>query len=551
MSLKVKPLPSIPEETVQVAESAFPKGNRYMLMRDKLGAIFEETDFVELYATRGQPGLSAWRLALIQIFAYMEDLSDERAADAVRSRIDWKYALSLELTDKGFDSAVLSDFRCRLVEGGAEALLFEKMLSQLNEAGYLKKRGRQRTDATHVLSAARMVNRLVLVGETMRHALNVLATSAPEWLKLLIQAGWIERYEKRFDDYHLPKAKADREAVANQIGEDGRTLLKALSAPQTPLWLREVPAVRILHRVWIEQFVAVADEEAMCWRQASTLPPAGKRIHTPYDPDARYANKRTTEWVGYKVHLSESCDEDQPHLITNVLTTPATQPDFDAAEPIHQSLADKDFLPAEHFLDAGYVDSGLLVESKEQNIEIIGPVAPDHSWQALTPDAHDISYFHVDWDKQTVTCPQGHLSRKWSHTHDKNNNPIINIRFAPPDCRDCTLRARCTRSKAQPRHMTLRPKKQFEALQQRRLVQQTPAFKMHYNRRAGIEGTISQSVRSTGIRRSRYSGFGKTTLHNFLSAAALNLYRITDWLAERPHALTRRSAFTRLALNIS
>lgn len=551
MSLKVNPLPSIPEETVKVAQAAFSKGNRYMLMRDKLGALFAEADFVELYATRGQPGISAWRLALIQIFAYMEDLSDERAADAVRSRIDWKYALSLELSDNGFDSAVLSDFRSRLIEGGAESLLFDKLLEQLNEAGYLKKRGRQRTDATHVLSAARAVNRLVLVGETMRHALNVLATSAPEWLQPQIEQGWLERYEKRFDDLHLPRAKAEREGLMNQIGEDGRHLLKALSVVETPKWLHELPAVRIFQRVWVEQYVAVADADPMCLRDASALPPAGQRIHTPYDPDARYAKKRTTEWTGYKVHLSESCDEDQPHLVTNVLTTPATQPDFDAALPIQQSLVDKGLPPAEHLLDAGYVDSGLLVESQAQKIQVVGPVAPDHSWQALTPDAHDISYFQIDWDTRTLRCPQGHLSRKWSYTHDQQNNPIINIRFAPADCLDCPLRSRCTRSPSQPRHITLRPKEQFEALHHRRLEQQTPAFQQNYNQRAGVEGTISQAVRTTDLRRSRYFGFVKTSFHNFLAAAALNLYRITDYLAERPHSFTRSSAFVRLALATS
>lgn len=546
--LKIEAIPAIPETTAAVAKAAFPRGNRYMLMRDQLGTFFADEEFAELFAKQGQPGIAPWRLALIQIFAYMEDLSDERAADGVRSRIDWKYALSLELSDQGFDSAVLSDFRCRLVEGGAEAVLFEKMLGQLNEAGYLKKRGRQRTDATHVLSAARTVNRLVLVGETMRHALNVLATSAPEWLQPQIEVEWLERYEKRFDDYHLPKAKAEREALANQIGEDGRHLLKALFAAETPKWLHNLPAVRLLHRLWVEQYVAVADAEAMCWREASALPPAGQRIHSPYDPDARYAKKRTTEWTGYKVHLSESCDDDQPHLVTNVLTTPATQPDFDAADPIHQSLADKELLPAEHLLDAGYVDSGLLVESQEQHIQVIGPVAPDHSWQALTPDAHDISYFHIDWENQSLTCPQGHLSRKWSHTHDKHDNPIINIRFAPADCLDCPLRARCTHSETQPRHITLRPKAQFEALQQRRLEQQTLAFQKEYNHRAGVEGTISHAVRATHIRRSRYFGFAKTALHNFLAAAALNLYRITDWLAQRPRSFTRSSPFARLAL---
>lgn len=409
-----------------------------MQMRDELGTFYTDEEFADLYSKRGQPGESPWRLALIQIFAYLEELSDERAADAMRSRIDWKYALSLELSDSGFDAAVLSEFRTRLVAGGAEVRLFEKMVEQLRTAGYVKARGRQRTDATHVLASVRAINRLVLVGETMRQALNVVATSASAWLQPHIQPDWLARYEKRVDEYRLPKAKAKRDALASQIGEDGRTLLQALAA--------------------------------------------------------------------------------------------------------------KELLPAEHLMDAGYVDSEFLVESLQQHqITVIGPVAPDSSWQALSPDAYDSARFQIDWEAHSATCPQGHQSRKWSATQDKLDNAIINIRFAPQDCLACPARALCTRSQDQPRNLTIRPQAQHEFLQRRRQEQATPAFQQAYTPRAGVEGTLSQAVRNTDLRRSRYLGLAKTTLHTLFSAAALNLYRITDWLAQRPRALTRTSAFARLA----
>jgi transposase len=549
MSLKVAALPALPAETVKVARAAFPQGNRYMRMRDEFGSFYCDEDFADLYGQRGRPGESAWRLALISVFAYVEELSDEQAAEAVRSRIDWKYALSLELTDSGFDAAVLSEFRTRLVAGSAEQVLLDNMLACFSGAGYLNKRGRQRTDSTHVLAAVRCLNRLMLVGETVRHALNVLATSAPSWLQSHLQAEWLERYAKRFEEYRLPAGKAARAALASQMGDDGCVLLKALYAEESPRWLREVEAVRILQRVWLEQYVAVADEQAMCWRAEEDLPPAAQRLHTPYDPEARYASKRSTTWLGYKVHLSESCDEEGPDLITNVLTTPATTPDFEAAAPIHAHLASKALLPAEHLLDAGYVDGGLLVESQtDYQIEVIGPVAPDHCWQALTPEAFAIAHFFIDWEAKQVICPQGHCSQKWSQTHDQQRNPIINIRFAPANCAACPVRTRCTRSPNGPRHLTLRPQAQHLAIQQRRRAQETPAFQQTYAKRAGIEGTLSQAVRTTGLRRTRYIGLAKTSLQHILSAAALNLYRITDWLAERPLAFTRTSAFSRLAL---
>ena len=406
MSVKVEALPAIPEQTVEVARAAFPGGNRFMQIRDHLGTLYTDEDFVDLYSTQGQPGVSPWRVALLLIFAYMEDLSDRRAVEALRSRIDWKYALSLELSDSGFDAAVLSEFRSRLVEGGATERLFERLLASCQEAGYVKARGRQRTDATHVLAAVRSTNRLVFLGETLRHALNVLATSAPAWLQPRLRPGWLERYEKRMDDYHLPKAKAKRQALTLQIGEDGRTLLHALFAPESPRWLRELPAVRTLQRVWLEQFQAVPPDQPLALRSATEQPPAGQRLHSPYDVDARYASKRQTSWLGYKAHFTESCDDDLPHLILDVQTTPATTPDFDMAQPIQEALAAKALLPAEHLLDAGYVDGALLVQSQQRyGIDVVGPVAPDHSWQAQTEGAHELSTFSIDWAEQVVTCP--------------------------------------------------------------------------------------------------------------------------------------------------
>ncbi len=101
------PLTPIPELTIRVAQAAFPKGSTFILMRDSLGTIFTDQDFADLFSDRGQPALSPWRLALVTVMQFVEGLSDRQASEAVQSRIDWKYALSLELTDSGFDYSVL------------------------------------------------------------------------------------------------------------------------------------------------------------------------------------------------------------------------------------------------------------------------------------------------------------------------------------------------------------------------------------------------------------------------------------------------------------
>lgn len=137
-----------------------------MKMRDELGTFYEDEDFKGLFPQRGQPGESPWRLALVMVMQYAEGMSDRQAAEAVRARIDWKYALGLELDDPGFDHSVLSEFRDRLLKESAQEMLLDKMLARFQAKGYLKARGQQRTDSTHVLAAVRQLNRLELVGET-------------------------------------------------------------------------------------------------------------------------------------------------------------------------------------------------------------------------------------------------------------------------------------------------------------------------------------------------------------------------------------------------
>jgi transposase len=182
MSMHPQPIPAIPEETVRVAHAILPEGNVWLQMRDEFATVCEDKDFQDLFPSCGQPAETPWRLALVTLMQYAEGLTDRQAADAVRTRIDWKYVLSLELTDRGFDFSVLSEFRGRLLAHGAERRLFDRLLELCRQRNWIKARGKQRTDSTHVLAAVRTLRRLECVGETLRHALNVLSEVAPEWL---------------------------------------------------------------------------------------------------------------------------------------------------------------------------------------------------------------------------------------------------------------------------------------------------------------------------------------------------------------------------------
>lgn len=539
---------TIPTETALVARAAFPKGNVYMKMYEQLGQIYVDSDFQSLYPARcGQLALSPGRLALITVMQFAEGLSDRQAAEAVRSRIDWKYALGLELTDSGFDHSVLKEFRERLIIREKERQLLDKILAQLKEQNLLKSRGKQRTDSTHVLGAIRQVNRLELVGETLRHALNELATVAPQWLKAQVGLDWFDRYGARFEQYRLPHEKVAREQLALSIGADGHHILSAIYESQTQQLLRQLSSVEILRQVWVQQYVYV--EGKLLWREPSStgLPPNKLSIASPYDPDARNRTKRDTNWTGYTVHLTETCEENSPNLITNVETTPATTPDGAMTQTIHESLAKKDLLPSQHLLDMAYVDAEHLVTSRhEYQVDLLGKVPGDSSWQAKTARGFDLSGFAIDWDNQRVRCPSGQLSQAWRERSDDYGNSVIEVRFDRANCASCELRNLCTQAKKEPRLLKFRHREQHEALQAARLRQTTREFKQDYALRAGVEGTFSQGVRAFDLRRTRYVGLAKTHLQHIATAAAMNLSRLIAWWAQVPQAKTRISPFAAL-----
>src|SRR6516165_7212191 len=230
MSLHPPPPLAIPHESPRAAHAAFSNGILCLRIADELGDLFRDDQFAELFPTRGQPATSPARLAWTSVLQYIEGLSDRQAADAVRGRVDWKYALALELDDPGFNHTVLSEFRSRLINGQAERQLLDTLLDRLGELGLIRERGRQRTDSTHVLAAVRVLNGLERVGETLRAALNDLAVLAPEWLQALAPPEWYPRYGKRVENYHLPKTDAAREELARVIAADGERLLAAVDA---------------------------------------------------------------------------------------------------------------------------------------------------------------------------------------------------------------------------------------------------------------------------------------------------------------------------------
>lgn len=537
---------NVPEETARLATKVAGKRNIYIKVRQALGSVFSNTDFADLFGSEGRPSEAPWRLALILVFQFLEDLSDREAAENVRTRIDWKYALGLSLDDAGFDASVLSEFRGRLVTGNKVNQLLDTFLKVMKDQGVLKKPGQMRTDATHVLAMARKTSRLVCAGETMRYVLNDLANLAPEWMRTILgqtQArGWEDRYGHRVEEGRVPKGQDARRAYMTIIAADGAWLWQQIqTAPQD---IRTSNAVEVLRCIWLQYFVWI--NETLAPRNEEDLPPAAQRVNSPHEVEARISRKREITWLGYKAHMSEVCDQGVPALIANVATTPSTTNDFDVVQDINRGLARRDVVPKLHLMDAGYVTSRNVLESqRDYGIKVIGPLHNAPDWQSKANAGYAIDNFKIDWDHKRVTCPEGHTSNKWSHVQDAHGNPIINARFSKIKCQACAVRSDCTRS-MEARNITFRPKEQHAILVAGRAYQTTPEFRAEYAQRSGIEATFSAGVRVCGMRNARYIGAAKAHLQNVLIALSINFRRVVSWLNGEPLAKTRIQPFVRL-----
>jgi len=551
-------------------------------VRDRLGELFPDAEFESAFGDRGRPGWSPGRLALVTVLQMAEGLTDRQAAEAVRERLSWQYALGLDLDDPGFDHTVLSEFRARVVTHGLEERVVDLLLARLVEEGLVGPGGKQRTDSTHVVAAVRDLNRLELAGESLRACLEALAAAAPGWLAGVIDVpGWSRRYGTRIDSWRLPASQAKRAELALAYARDA--LVQACYRADAPGWVREVEAVGVLRVVLLQNYTRTVTEAGteVTRRDAERdgLPPGRFRLTSPYDTDARWGGKRDTFWNGYKLHLTETCDGDdtagddgaggsppepgspavagqggrpaRPNLITNVATTDATVPDQAMTKPIHDTLARRSLLPAEHYVDSGYPSAKLVTDAwRDHGIALVSPMLADTSRQARAGTGFAAAAFTIDWDAEQVTCPQGQASSSWSPAAQRGAEAIV-VKFAASDCRPCPVRDHCTSATRGGRQLTLKPRVLQETLQANRAEQHAADWPGRYAIRAGVEGTMHQAIAVTGARNARYKGLAKTHLEHVCSAVALNLIRLDAWWNGHPLDRRRTSHLARLELALA
>ena len=526
---------SLPELKVQkcffdvavLLENFFEPSNRYRLFRQNiLPALHAKREqLCALYCEdNGRPAVEPVLMLGVSLLQFMEKMPDRKALELVKMHMGWKYALDMEIDDKGFHPTTLVKFRQRLVEAGAERIGFDAIFDALAQAGLVKKGGRQRLDSTHVLGCVAKMSRL----ECMRETVRLFIQQVDTW-GLAESLENYRQYRERYCESELAWHRLSKQSVASKAERAGRDALALLEwLGQQPAKIRDHAKALLLKRVFEEQYKVSGEELTV--RKLNT----SGRVQNPHDAEAQWSSKdqaKTKTWIGYKAQVVESVpDSDKPNkkgepteqFLLEVTTTEAITSDLEGmqrtlkAQEQHQQN-----VPCELYVDAGYVTDDTLAEAKQQGRELVGPARPPgHPDKTI----FDATKFDVHTAQRKAICPAGHTSRQCSMINDRHQGRVY-LRFEWGSlCDTCSLQKRCSKRQDGRRHLSVGL--HHDLLQQRRREMKTEAFKLKMHRRAAIEGSISELTRQ-GARRTRYRGLAKTTLANYLQGAAVNTNR---WL---------------------
>jgi transposase len=531
MSLQANWNAEIPIDTARVGNEILDVDDPYRLVGETVNDFLNLKVFAYLYHVVGRGAICPIILSLVTVFQFLENKPDRAAARCAVTSIDWKYALHVPLTWRGFHFSDLSNFRQRLLEHEAERLVFDQVLTWIRSLGFAKKCGKQRSDSSHILGCVERLSRLELAWETLRVALRAVSTAAPGWYEQVIPTAFHKAYVERRSDWRLSKEEAATEM--KQTGVDGFWFLDHLthSAPQH---VRSVSEVKTLRTVWQQQFERQEDAKKVIVRQP---PIKGKDIiQSPHDPAARWAEKRGQDWVGYKQQVTETAEDEEARFVTDIDVVAANDGDSEVIDDIQNRLIARGLRPEEHYVDRGYVSGPNLAHSAARDIELVGPALADTSRK---PEGYKLSDFDIDFVAQQATCPEGCLSQSWQPYHQqRDNQDRVEVLFGA-QCQHCPARSLCgPREKGR----KLSFGASYPYLRQRRVEQETEAFKERMKRRSGVEGTISELTRKHGARRARYRGTDKVRLQMLFTGTAVNLKRLYRALQAQTREVARERA---------
>jgi transposase len=507
----------------------FGASDRYRLFREKLWPKLLELEakFHALYCEdNGRPAIDPVLLCGVTLLQFMEKAADRSASAHVVYHLGWKYALDLELDYQGFHPTVLVYFRDRLEQNKAERVIFDRIVKMLVELGLVKRKGKQRLDSTHILGYVKEMSRLECAVETLRLGLEALAKQTrrgerPEFWERL----WA-LYVQSEIDWRL--SKKERASRYRQCGQDMQELLEWVGAKSAALG--ELEAIKLLSRVFGEQFELVEGK----LKPTSRRPP--RSVQNPHDPDAHYADKGKKQWIGYKVHVVESVDPEEPakkkgepteSFITEILTTEAAEDEMAGlAQALKREQQHHELKPVAMYADGGYVTENTLAQAQHNGMELLGPTRPDPHKGPYNADA-----FHVDIEKLKAVCPQEKTSTQCSHIEDKYmGTEYYRIEWGS-QCDSCLVQKQCTRAKNGRRILVVGLR--HDLVEKRRKEMREAEFSKSMHPRNGIEGTHSELVRGHGMRRTKYRGRSRVGLSHYFMGAACNVKRYLNLLAFR------------------
>ena len=515
MSMQTPFATVIPEETRRVVDPLLPADSVYRLIGNEIDQIIRDEDFLDMYATEGRPAVNPVVLALVSVFQFLEKLPDRSAAEAAVMRMDWKYALRQNLTWTGFHYSDLCNFRKRLLEHGREWVVFERLVAYLRERGYIKERGKQRTDSTKIIGLVARLSRLELVWETIRVAVRALVDVDEPWVRKHLPVSFVDNYRRRRWDYRLSKAEIRRRM--GEAGQEGYWLLDQVDAYGSGR-LKALAAVKQLRRVLEEQFTRGEDGET------KPRPPGqakGDVITTPHDPEVRYGRKGGQGWVGYKLQVTETAGEES-RFITDVEVVPAMRQDNQCLTAIQERLVQREIHPGKQYVDQAYMSGRHIAESLAKGIDLRGYVREGNPTK---PEGFRLRDFEIDIAQRRAICPAGKKQTRWARAKPGVKSLIAYHVGFGKQCQSCPYFGPelCT-DKPGGRHLGVNA--YHDLIQARRSEAGTEAFKQEMKIRAGIEGAISEMVRGHGLRRSRYRGRRKNQLQVLFVAVAANLKRL-------------------------
>ena len=461
----------------------------------------------------------------------------------LRYHAGWNFALNRSLGDGCFHPTVLVYFRDRLVQQGQSRVVFGQILEGLVEAGLVARQGRQRLDSTQVLGLVSRMSRLECVRETLRLALQELASSTVGFGRPAFWSELEERYVQTKLDYRL-EANVLKDKM-NQAGLDGLKLLDwvgQLSNPQ----IAQGPQVSLLRRVLEENF----ETDAQGTFQQRAAQPAGA-VHNPHEPQAQWAakgrGKHRKEAVGYKVQVAETvkdtprpAGEPTANFITAMVTQPATASDEAGLVAVEAELAQVGLDQPSHWhVDGAYVSGEILAQAQAEGRAIIGPAQPAPKKEGR----FSVEDFQIHIQERQATCPVGKTNTQCSRLEEEATGKVT-CRFEfSTQCHDCPLRAQCLGPGQ--KHRTVTVTQYHDFLQARRQEQKTEAFEKEQQKRNAIEGTQSELVRGHGLRQARYRGQAKVRLQNYFAGAACNAKR---WIKRIVWEIKQASTGAKLAV---